>query len=86
LALHLGVFTIGVAYGLYGWGLHRLPVPTVVTLTLAEPVVATLLGVALLGERIAPLGGLGAMAVAAGLLVAGRGAPPASTAVEAPTL
>jgi drug/metabolite transporter, DME family len=72
MALHLGFLTVGLAYGLYGWGLQHLAVPTVVTLTLAEPLVAALLGVALLGERLGPFGGIGAAAVAAGLVVAGQ--------------
>jgi DME family drug/metabolite transporter len=73
LALHLGVVTIGLAYWLYGWGLARLAVPTVVTLTLAEPLTAALFGVALLGERVGPAGWLGGALVAAGLVVASRG-------------
>jgi DME family drug/metabolite transporter len=73
MALHLGVLTVGVAYSLYGWALRQLPVPTVVTLTLAEPLVAAILGVAVLHERLDPLGWLGALAVAAGLAVASRG-------------
>jgi DME family drug/metabolite transporter len=73
MALHLGVVTIGVAYTLYGWGLRRLAVPTVVTLTLAEPLTAAVLGTLVLGERLGPAGWLGATLVAAGLLVAARG-------------
>ena len=73
LALHLGVLTIGLAYSLYGWGLRHLSVPTVVTLTLAEPLTAAVLGAALLGERLGPVGWLGATVLAAGLAVAGRG-------------
>ncbi len=73
MALHLGLVTIGLAYWLYGWGLRSLPVPTAVTLTLAEPLTAALLGTALLGERLGPLGWLGAALVGAGLLLAARG-------------
>jgi DME family drug/metabolite transporter len=72
LALHLGLITIALAYWLYGWGLHHLPVPTVVTLTLAEPLTAAALGVVVLGERLGTLGLLGAAVVAAGLLLAAR--------------
>lgn len=78
MALHLGVLTIGVAYSLYGWGLRHLSVPTVVTLTLGEPLTAAVLGVAILGERLGPLGWLGAGLVAAGLLAAARGDRPAA--------
>ena len=73
MALHLGALTIGLAYSLYGWGLRHLQVPTVVTLTLAEPLTAAFLGVALLGERLGSAGWLGAAVLAAGLVVAGRG-------------
>jgi DME family drug/metabolite transporter len=76
LALHLGLLTVGLAYWLYGWGLHTLTVPTAVTLTLAEPLTAAFLGVALLGERLGAVGWLGAAAVAAGLVAAGRGEEP----------
>jgi DME family drug/metabolite transporter len=72
LALHLGVLTVGLAYWLYGWGLHHLAVPTVVTLTLAEPLTAALLGALVLDERLGPQGWLGAAVVGAGLVVASR--------------
>ena len=71
MALHLGVLTIGLAYWLYGFGLSHLPAPTVVTLTLAEPLTAATLGVAVLGERVSSLGIVGAALVAAGLVIAG---------------
>jgi DME family drug/metabolite transporter len=78
LALHLGAVTIGVAYTLYGWGLRSLAVPTAVTLTLAEPLTAAILGTAVLGERLGPLGWLGAALVAIGLVGASRGDVPAA--------
>lgn len=52
LALWLGIATTFVAYLLFGWGLAHLPVNTVATLTLAEPVGASLLGVLVVGERL----------------------------------
>lgn len=76
LALHLGLLTVCLAYWLYGWGLRTLSVPTAVTLTLAEPLTAAVLGVALLGERLGFAGWIGAAAVAAGLVFAGRGEEP----------
>lgn len=71
---HLSLVTLGLAYVLYGWGLGRLPVATVVTLTLAEPLVASLLAVVVLDERLGPLGWIGVSAVVAGLLLVGRAA------------
>jgi drug/metabolite transporter, DME family len=76
MALHLGLVTIGVAYTLYAWGLRHLTVPTVVTLTLAEPLTAAVLGTAVLGERLGALGWLGAALIGTGLLVTARGAVP----------
>src|SRR5690606_7194705 len=49
--LHLGLITIAVAYRLYAQGLTTVPVSTAVTLSLAEPLTAALLGIAVLGER-----------------------------------
>lgn len=69
---YLGIVTLGVAYTLYGWGLTRLAVPTVVTLTLAEPMTATVLGVSVLDEPIGPAGWVGVAAVLVGLMIAGR--------------
>ena len=77
MALHLGLITLALAYTLYGWGLRRLTVPTVITLTLAEPLTAAVLGTALLGERLGPLGWTGAALVGSGLVLAARGGRPA---------
>lgn len=74
LVAHLGLATVGLAYTLYARGLRRLPVHTVVTLTLAEPLTAALLAVLVLGEALGPAGWLGVAVVAAGLAVAGRDA------------
>jgi DME family drug/metabolite transporter len=73
MALHLGLVTLALAYSLYGWGLRGLAVPTVVTLTLAEPLTAAVLGTALLGERLGPPGWLGTALIVVGLLLAARG-------------
>jgi DME family drug/metabolite transporter len=52
VALHLGVVTTAVAYLLFGVGLSRIPVAVAATLSLAEPLTASLLGVLLLdGHR-----------------------------------
>lgn len=77
MALHLGLITLALAYTLYGWGLRRLTVPTVITLTLAEPLTAAVLGTALLGERLGLLGWTGAALVGSGLVLAARGGRPA---------
>jgi drug/metabolite transporter, DME family len=79
LGLHLGLVTLGLGYTLYGWALNHLPVPTAVTLTLAEPLTAALLGMAFLGERLGVHGWIGVALIAAGLTLAGRGDPEAAT-------
>jgi drug/metabolite transporter, DME family len=65
-ALHLGVVATAVAYTLFARGLTLIPVATAVTLSLAEPLTAGLLGVIVLGERLS-----GAALVGVGLLMAG---------------
>ncbi|PPF36278.1 DMT family transporter [Rathayibacter sp. AY1A3] len=72
--LWLGVVTVAVAYTFFARGLRVLPAATVSTLTLLEPATATLLGVAVLGERLTAGAVLGiAVLVAAVLLLAVRG-------------
>ena len=58
-ALHLGLLATAAAYVLFLRGLTRVPASTGVTLSLAEPLTATILGFVLLGERLEPLGFLG---------------------------
>ena len=53
VALYLGVITVGVAYTLYGIALRHLPAPTVITLTLLEPITAAVLGALVVHEGIA---------------------------------
>ena len=67
LALYLGLVPTALAYLCFARGLARLPVATVTTLTLAEPVVAASLGVALLSEQLGPTGLAGAALVLGGL-------------------
>lgn len=67
--LWLGVVTTTLAYVLFGYGLARLGAPTVATLTLAEPLTATVLGLAVLGERLSGSAVLGLVVLAAGLAV-----------------
>ncbi|MDF2045366.1 EamA family transporter [Microbacterium sp. Kw_RZR3] len=69
LALWLGVVTTTVAYLLFGWGLARLTAVTVSTLTLAEPLAATLLGLFVLHEQLTPVSAFGLALIAVGLAV-----------------
>jgi DME family drug/metabolite transporter len=81
---YLGVVTTALAYLLYGRGLRTLSAPVAVTLGLAEPVVAAMLGLVVVGERLSPGGILGLVLVGLALatLVGGRAAaarPPRSS-------
>lgn len=67
MVLWLGVVATGVSYVLFQRGLLGLPSSTVATLSLAEPVTATLLGVLVLREDLAVLTGVGIAVVVLGL-------------------
>jgi len=69
VALELGVVATAIAYILFTAALTTLPVSHGATLSLAEPLTASLLGVLVLGERLAPVQLLGAVLVLLGLLV-----------------
>jgi drug/metabolite transporter, DME family len=69
VVLYLAMIPTVVAYLLFGIGLRALPPATVATLTLAEPVVAALLGIVALGESTTVLAGLGMAVVASALIL-----------------
>ncbi|MCB0898713.1 MAG: DMT family transporter [Actinobacteria bacterium] len=71
LALWLGLAATSLAYILFGLGLPVLQPGHIATLTLLEPVGATLLGVVVLGETLSATGWLGAGLVLVGLAVVG---------------
>jgi drug/metabolite transporter, DME family len=71
--VYLGVVTTVVAYLLYGRGLRTVPAPTAVTLGLAEPAVAALLGVGVLGERLSATAIIGLVLVGLALAVLATG-------------
>jgi drug/metabolite transporter, DME family len=76
----LGLGTIVVGYVLFGRALQRLDAPTVTTLTLAEPLTATALGIVVLAERPTAVGLVGGALLAVGLaLVGGRPAQAPAT-------
>ncbi|MCU1516809.1 MAG: permease, partial [Pseudarthrobacter sp.] len=56
-------------YVLFGWGLARIRASTATTLSLAETVVAALLAVVVVGERLPPLGWAGAALIGGSLFV-----------------
>ena len=67
--LHLGLVTTALAYLLFARGLRMVSAATAVTLVLAEPLVASLLAVFLLGERYGGRNLAGLLALAAGLVL-----------------
>ncbi len=83
VALYLGAVTTTVGYILYARGLRMTPVPTATTLTMAEPVIAALLGLIVLGEQlgVVPLAGLGLIGVSLLLLIPRRQPVPAAIEV-----
>src|SRR5262249_59009414 len=75
---YLAVLTTALAYLLYARGLRTTAVTTATTLGLAEPAIAALLGLTLLGERLSRTGlaGLGVLAVSLAILaLPGRRVP-----------
>lgn len=50
IIFYLGIATTSIAYVLYGWGLRKIPASSALTLSLAEPTTAALLGVIVVGE------------------------------------
>ncbi|PPG41286.1 DMT family transporter [Pseudoclavibacter sp. RFBA6] len=68
-AAWLGVVTTTIAYLCFGAGLAKLQAATVSTLTLAEPLTASILGLLALREQLAALEGLGLAVLAAGIVV-----------------
>ena len=71
--LYLGIFPTFMAYLIFSFGLRLVPASTSVTLTLAEPLTAALLGFFLLGEHITRLNFFGGIMlfVSLGLLSVG---------------
>jgi drug/metabolite transporter, DME family len=68
MALFLGAIPTALAYVLFARGLKRLTAGEAATLTLAEPLTATGLGILALGERPGTTAAIGAALVLAGLL------------------
>ncbi len=69
LVLYLGAVPTALAYVLFARGLRRLSSGETATLTLAEPLTASVLGVVVLSERLSAVTVAGGALVLAGLLV-----------------
>lgn len=70
MVLWLGVVATGLSYVFFQYGLTSLTAGVVATLSLAEPLTATLLGVVVLGERLSALTLVGMAVVVASLVLA----------------
>lgn len=73
MVLWLGLATIALGYTLFTWGLERLTAAAAATLTLAEPLTASILGITLLGERLSPVAIAALVVLGAGLVLLARG-------------
>ncbi|MFJ9816103.1 DMT family transporter [Streptomyces sp. NPDC101151] len=69
VAVYLALFTVCLAYRLFGHGLRRTPASLATSLTLAEPAVAAVLGVTVLGERLPAASWTGLAVLALGLVL-----------------
>ncbi|WP_052455682.1 EamA family transporter [Bhargavaea cecembensis] len=69
VVLYIAVAATAVAYFLYSSGLKSLPASTAVTLALAEPLTAAVLGVLIVGERLGFFAWTGVGLILAGLVV-----------------
>lgn len=69
VVLHLGLLTMALSYWLFARGLQTVKVATAVTLSLAEPMTAAVLGVLVVGERLPMPAWGGLLLILSGLLV-----------------
>ena len=91
LALYLGVVTMALANVLQVRGMRGMGPGPAATLLLADPLTATVLGVAVLGETLTPISTVGLVLVLLGLLLQGRavgatGTPPGDEQAPLPVL
>ena len=69
IVMHLGLATMALSYWLFARGLQTVQVSTAVTLSLAEPMTAATLGIAVLGEQLNIQAFTGISMIFAGLVV-----------------
>lgn len=69
VAGYLALFTVYLAYRLFGHGLRRTPASVATSLTLVEPAVAAVLGVTVLDERLSTASWYGMAVLALGLVL-----------------
>lgn len=69
VAVYLAVIPMSLAYVLFGTGLRRVDASTATTLSLIEPVVAAVLALVVVGERLGPGAWIGAGMIGLGLVL-----------------
>ncbi|WP_245872241.1 DMT family transporter [Brucella pituitosa] len=69
VGLYMAIIPMFVGYLCFGIGLARISASMATTITLIEPVVAALLAVVIVGERLAPMGWLGVALIISCLVV-----------------
>lgn len=69
VTLHLGIVTTALAYTLFAYGLVNISTPKAVTLTLAEPLTAAMLGVMVFNEKLTVISTIGVLLLFCGLIV-----------------
>lgn len=85
VALYLGIVTMGIANVFAVRGMRGMGPGPAATLLLADPLTATILGVAVLGETLSPAEGIGLVLVLLGLLLQAYVLRPARPGAEEPT-
>lgn len=69
MMIHLGIIATALSYYLFTKGLEFIPVSSAVTLSLAEPLTAAILGVIVVGERLSIASWSGLLVILSGILV-----------------
>lgn len=69
VTLHLGIVATALAYTLFAYGLVNISTPKAVTLTLAEPLTAAMLGVVLFSEKLTVVSTIGIFLLFCGLII-----------------
>ncbi|QFF97523.1 EamA family transporter [Psychrobacillus glaciei] len=69
IIFYLGLATTSVAYVLYARGLHKIPSSSALTLSLAEPTTAAILGVFIVGEVLGVMSWIGILLLLGSIVV-----------------
>ncbi len=69
VGIYMAVVPMFLGYLSFGYGLARIPASTATTITLTEPVVAAILAILIVGERLTPAGWAGVVLIVSCLVV-----------------